>query len=72
MAELDLPATVVFEQLLATCRARWVPSSIASASIRTLLASTRKNTDDRLERIIVNYDELRTHLAGTGCERYLG
>ena len=74
VSELDLPATVVnYEQLLADLPGTMGPIlDRLGVRRRTLLASTRKNTDDRLERIIVNYDELRTHLAGTGCERYLG
>lgn len=36
-----------------------------------LVGSTRKTTDDRLERIISNYDEVRVHLRGTEAERFL-
>ena len=36
-----------------------------------LVGSTRKTTDDRLERIISNYDEVRGHLLGTEFERFL-
>ena len=73
VSALDLPTqTVRYEDLL-----RDPNTTIGSVqdglgvSRVPLEGSTRKTTDDRLERIISNYDEVRVHLRGTEFERFL-
>ena len=73
VSDLDLPGLVVgYEDLLSDRDSTLGRvQDLLGVRRRSLLGTTRKTSDDRLDCTITNYDEVRKHLRGTEFEPFL-